>query len=54
LDDLVVHRCEQITHWLDAPLRDEVSDLVRLLETSRRSVRQSPTCFLLCLEVGVL
>lgn len=32
LNDLVVHRLEKVTHWLDAALRDEVSDLIRFLK----------------------
>jgi hypothetical protein len=54
LDDLVVHGVEQVTHGLDTALRDEVSDLVGLLETTRGGVGDGPASFLLGLEVGVL
>jgi hypothetical protein len=45
---------KEITHGLDASLGNEISDLVGFLETTGGSVRESPTCFLLGLEVGVL
>lgn len=54
LDNLVVRRLEQVAQGLDAPLRHEVPDLTRLLQSSRRRVRQGPAGLLLGLEVGVL
>lgn len=54
LDDLVVHRLEQVTHRLDAALGDEVSNLVGLLQTTGSSVGDRPTSLLLGLEVGIL
>ena len=54
LDDLVVHRVEKVTHWLDTALRDKVSYLIGLLETTRSGVGDGPTSLLLGLEVGVL
>ena len=54
LDDLVVHRLEEVTQWLDDTLRNHVPDLRRLGQSTRRCVRNCPACLLLGLEVGVL
>lgn len=54
LDDLVIHRFQQVAQRLDAPLRHEVPDLRRLLQPSRGRVRDRPARLLLRLEVGVL
>lgn len=54
LDDLVVHRLEEVTHGLDAALANEVADLVGLRETTGSSVGNGPACLLLGLEIGVL
>lgn len=54
LNDLVVGALEQVTQRLDAALRDEVTDLTRLLESSTGRVRHGPARLLLRLEIGVL
>lgn len=54
LDDLVVHRLQQIAQRLDASLGDKVSDLGRLLKSTRGSVRQSPAGLLFGLEISGL
>lgn len=54
LNDLVVHRLEQITQWLDDALGDHVPDLRRFGQSTGSSVGDRPACFLLGLEVGVL
>jgi hypothetical protein len=54
LDDLVVHRLQEVAHGLDAPLADEIADLVRLLKTTRGGVGDGPARLLLSLEVGIL
>lgn len=54
LDDLVVHRLEQIAERLNASLRDKVPDLSRLLKTSRGGVGEGPAGLFLSLEVGGL
>lgn len=53
LNYFVVHRSKKVTHGLDATLRDEVSDLVRFLETTRSGIGDGPTCFLLGFEISV-
>lgn len=54
LNDLVVHRVEQVAHGFDAALLNEVSDLSRFLQSTGSGVRDGPTSFLFRLEVGVL
>lgn len=54
LDDLVVDRAQEITHWANAALADEVADLGRLRETTGSGVGDGPACLLLGLEVGIL
>lgn len=54
LDDLVVHHLKEIAQGFDTTLRDEVTNLRRLLETTGCSVRDRPASLLLGLEVGVL
>ena len=54
LNYLVVHGVEQVAHWLDAALGNEVSDLVGLLKSARSGVRNGPTGLLLGLKIGVL
>lgn len=51
LDDLVVHRLEEVAQRLDATLGDEVPDLLRLLKTARGGVGKSPASLLLGLEI---
>lgn len=54
LDDLVVGAGEEIAERLDAALSDEVSDLLRLLQTSRSGVADGPASLLAGLQVTVL
>lgn len=54
LDDLVVGADEEITQRLNATLRDQVSDLLGLLETTGGSVADGPASLLAGLEVAVL
>ena len=49
LDDSVVGNGKQVTQWLYAVLSDQVSDDLRLCQTSGGGVGDSPTGFLLCL-----
>lgn len=51
LDNLVVHRLEEVAQRLDATLGDEVPDLLRLLKTARGGVGKSPASLLLGLEI---
>lgn len=53
LNNFVVHRSKKVAHGFDATLRDEVSDLVRFLETTGSGIGDGPTCFLLGLEISV-
>jgi len=45
---------QEIAHWLDTSLSDEISDLGRLLQTAGGSIGDRPAGFLLCLEIRVL
>lgn len=54
LDDLVVGADEEITQRLNATLRDQVSNLLGLLETTGGSVADGPASLLAGLEVAVL
>lgn len=53
LNYFVVHRSKKVTHGLDATLRDEISDLIRFLETTGGGIGDGPTCFLLGLEISI-
>ena len=53
LDDLVVGASKEVAEGLDAALVDQVSDLIRLLETARRSVANSPAGLLAGLQIAV-
>lgn len=54
LDDFIIRADEEVTEGLDAALSDEVSDLLRLLQSSGRSVTDSPAGLLTGLEITVL
>jgi hypothetical protein len=53
LDDLVVRAGQEIAQGLDAPLRNKVADLIRLLETTGSGVGDSPASLLAGLEVTI-
>src|SRR3569833_1078151 len=53
LDDLVFGAGEQVAEGLDAALRDEVADLLRLLKTSRSGVADGPAGLLARLQVAI-
>jgi hypothetical protein len=53
LDDLVVHAGKKVAKGTDTSLVDEVTDLLRLGETTRGGVGDSPTGLLAGLEVSV-
>lgn len=45
---------QEVAHWFDATLSDEISNLIWFLQAARGGVGDRPACFLLCLEVGIL
>jgi hypothetical protein len=53
LDDLVVRASEEVAKRLNASLRNEVADLIGLLETTRGGVGYGPASFLAGLEVAI-
>jgi hypothetical protein len=54
LNNLVVGTREQVAEGLDAAALDEVTDLGRLLETTRGGVGDGPAGLFPCLEIAVL
>jgi hypothetical protein len=54
LNDLIIGTAEQIAERLDTALSNQVTDLLRLLQTTRSGVADGPAGFLAGLEVTVL
>ena len=53
LDDLVVRTGQEIAERLDATLVNQVADLLRLLQTARRCIRDCPASLLSGLQIAI-